>query len=50
MPPLEGEVAERSEVGGVSRYTNDTPSVSPFGLTAPPEVEPRALRAVSRLA
>ena len=23
-----------------------TPSVSPFGLTAPPEVEPRALRAV----
>ena len=25
--------------------TYDTPSVSPFGLTAPPEVEPRALRA-----
>ncbi len=24
----------------------DTPSVSPFGLPAPPEVEPRALRAV----
>jgi len=24
--------------------THDTPSVSPFGLPAPPEVEPRALR------
>ena len=29
--------------------TNRTPSVSPFGLTAPPEVEPRALRAAHDL-
>ena len=28
-----------------SKILKYTPSVSPFGLTAPPEVEPRALRA-----
>ena len=32
---------------GIRFHSSDrTPSVSPFGLTAPPEVEPRALRAV----
>ena len=47
--------AEQSEAEGV-RYeiwehcknTHDTPSVSPFGLPAPPEVEPGALRAAIR--
>ena len=49
------KAAERSEAEGV-RYgiweycknTHDTPSVSPFGLPAPPEVEPGALRAAIR--
>ena len=31
--------------GSIFHSSNDTPSVSPFGLPAPPEVEPRALRA-----
>ena len=51
-PPL-GELLSVSEAEGVRfdewnalQDTHDTPSVSPFGLTAPPEVEPRALRAV----
>ena len=50
-PPL-GELLSEREAEGV-RYeiwvrcknTDDTLSVSPFGLPAPPEVEPRALRA-----
>ena len=29
--------------GSIFHSSNDTPSVSPFGLPAPPEVEPRAL-------
>ncbi len=70
MPPLEGEVAEHSEVGGVCpspEMYEKTPlrlakcrlrrllaciapagaKVSPFGLPALPEGEPRALRASS---
>ena len=50
-PPL-GELLSEREAEGVRldewdalQYTDDTPSVSPFGLPAPPEVEPRALRA-----
>ena len=41
--------ASPTECGGKRRLqqpTGYTPSVSPFGLTAPPKVEPRALRAV----
>ena len=34
---------------GVLRYTNDTLSVSPFGLPALPEGEPRRLRRSGRL-
>ena len=51
MPPLEGEVAERSEVGGVVRQQSvqENPSVSPFGLPAPLSGAPRALRAAGRL-
>ena len=50
-PPL-GELLSECEAEGVRydicnmpKVTHDTPSVSPFGLPAPPEVEPRALRA-----
>ena len=46
--PLWGK-CRRSDKGGVVRILQRTPSVSPFGLTAPPKVEPRALRAANTL-
>ena len=56
--PFRGAKAARSRPGrqvgdpysrlcktmGLHHSSKDTPSVSPFGLPAPPEVEPRALR------
>ena len=50
-PPLGELLSEReaegvrNEIWGCYENTNDTLSVSPLGLTAPSEREPRALRA-----
>ena len=50
-PPLGELLSEREaegvryEIWGCYENTNDTLSVSPFGLPALPEGEPRALRA-----
>ena len=42
--PLQGA----ADTVGLQQPTGYTPSVSPFGLTAPPEVEPRVLRTRER--
>ncbi len=54
MAPLKGELLSEREAEGVQldewgcyEPTHDTLSVSPFGLPALPEGEPRALRAVT---
>ena len=39
---------QRHGIWEYCKNTHDTPSVSPFGLPAPPEVEPGALRAAIR--
>ena len=41
-----GKLGGALRKNGALQNTHDTPSVSPFGLPAPPEVEPRALCAV----
>ena len=54
MAPLKGELLSEREAEGVQldewgcyEPTHDTLSVSPFGLPALPEGEPRALRAAT---
>ena len=44
-PPLQGV----AKTIGLQQPTGHTPSVSPFGLPAPSEREPRALRACGRM-
>ena len=50
MQPSGSLNVERCEIIGLYHITEDTPSVSPFGLTAPSKRKPRVLRTRERRA